>query len=207
VHDIRALTPGDVVATGALLGRAFADNPAYRAILAHLSDGARAAAVARVKHGFARAAVKWQEAHGIWVDGTMAGASLVCAPGQYPHGLLAFVSHARGCTTTGWRGTRNFLRADAYISRRHIKGPHYYLFVLGVEPAYQGRGLGKALLGALSERADAAGVPCYLETDKPSSVELYRRSGYEVLTEEDVPGIPGAHLWTMRRPARARSSG
>lgn len=202
--DIRTLTASDTEAAGALLGRAFADNPAYRAILPHLSDEARAAAVARVKLGFARAAVKWQEAQGIWVDGKLGGASLVCAPGQYPHSLLAFVSHATGCMTTGWRGVTNFLKADAYITRRHIAGPHYYLFVLGIDPAYQRRGLGRALLGALSERADAHGLSCYLETDKPSSVELYRSAGYAVLTEEDVKSIPGMHMWTMRRPPAGR---
>jgi ribosomal protein S18 acetylase RimI-like enzyme len=186
-----------------LLGRAFQDNPAYRAMLAHLSDEARAAAVGRVKRGFTDAAIRWQEAEGVWVDGRMAAASLVCAPGQYPPRLGAFLRHARGCLTTGWRGTLSFARADLYITRKHIRGPHYYLFVLGVDPPYQRRGLGRALLASLSARADAAGVPCYLETDKPSSVELYRSAGYEVLTEADVPRVRGLHLWTMRRPARA----
>lgn len=206
MHDIRPLGLADVDAAGALLGRAFADNPAYRAILRHMPDEARARTVARVKRGFAAAAVRWQEAHGVWVDDRMAGASLVCAPGQYPHGFLAFQRHAWGCMTSGWRGIVNFLRADAYISRSHIRGPHYYLFVLGIDPAYQKRGLGRALLGALSEKADAQAVPCYLETDKPSSVELYRSAGYAVLTEEDVPGVAGMHMWTMRRPAKGEQA-
>jgi len=190
-----------------LLGRAFCDNPAYRAILPHLSDEARAAAVRRVKRGFTDAAVRWQEAHGIWVDGRLAGASLVCAPGQYPHRMRAFLRQARGCGTTGWRGITNFLFTDAYITRRHIRGPHYYLFVLGIDPAYQRMGLGKAMLAALAERADTKGVPCYLETDKATSVALYRSAGYEVLTEEDVPRVLGMHMWTMQREARrARST-
>jgi ribosomal protein S18 acetylase RimI-like enzyme len=202
VPDIRPLANADVEPAGALLGRAFADNPAYRAIFRHLPDERRAKVVGRVKRGFTAAAVSWQEAHGIWEGGTLAGASLVCAPGQYPHGFLAFQRHAAGCLTAGWRGIRNLLLADGYIRRRHIRGPHYYLFVLGIDPSHQKRGLGRALLGALSERADAASLPCYLETDKPSSVELYRSAGYAVLTEEDVPRIPGMHMWTMCRPAK-----
>ncbi len=202
MYDIRPLGGADVEAAGALLGRAFADNPAYRAILRHMPDDVRARTVARVKRGFAAASVRWQEAHGVWDGGHMAGVSLVCAPGQYPHGPLAFQRHAWGCMTAGWRGIVNFMRADAHIRRRHLRGPHYYLFVLGVDPAHQKRGLGRALLGALSERADARSLPCYLETDKPSSVELYRSAGYVVLTEEDVPGVPGLHFWTMRRPAK-----
>jgi ribosomal protein S18 acetylase RimI-like enzyme len=201
--DIRPLTLGDVDAAGALLGRAFSDNPAYRAILAHLGDEARGAAVARVKHGFASAAVRYQEAHGIWHEGALAGASLVCAPGQYPHRLSAFAHHATGCLTTGWRGLRSFLRTDAYISRRHVREPHFYLFVLGVEPHAQGRGLGKALLRALNARADERGLPCYLETDKPTSVQLYESAGYVVVTEGDVPGVAGLHMWTLRRPGKS----
>ena len=202
--DIRPLTLADVDAAGALLGRAFRDNPAYRAILSHLSDDARAVAVARVKRGFTAAAVRFQDARAIWVDGHMAGVSLVCAPGQYPHRPQAFAYQATGCLKTGWRGIKNFLRTDAYIRKRHISEVHYYLFVLGVEPAVQGRGLGKALVRSLSDRADADQLPCYLETDKPTSVELYQSAGYVVLTEEDVPGIAGLHMWTMRRPARSR---
>jgi ribosomal protein S18 acetylase RimI-like enzyme len=200
--DVRSLSPADAAPAGALLGRAFADNPAYKAILAHLPDEARAAAVGRVKRGFADAAIRWQEGQGVWVDGRLAGASLVCAPRQYPHRFAAFLRHARGCLTTGWRGATNFLRADLYITKKHVKGPHYYLFVLGIDPQFQRRGLGRVLLRSLNDQADAAGVPCYLETDKPTSVELYRSVGYVVLTEEDVPGVRGMHLWTMRRPAR-----
>jgi ribosomal protein S18 acetylase RimI-like enzyme len=200
VYEVRRLGPGDVPATGAVLGRAFCDNPAYRALLPHMSDAQRAEAVGRIKRGFATAAVKCQEAQGVWMDGRLAGASLVCAPGQYPHGISAFLSHALGCTRTGWRGIVNLLRADTYITRRHVRGEHYYLFVLGVDPDFQRRGVGRRLLDELNARADAAGLPCYLETDKPTSVELYRSVGYEVCTEEDVPGVPGMHMWTMLRP-------
>ena len=49
MHDIRPIALQDVQAAGAMLGRAFCDNPAYRAILPHLSAPARARVVSRVK--------------------------------------------------------------------------------------------------------------------------------------------------------------
>jgi ribosomal protein S18 acetylase RimI-like enzyme len=203
MFTLRPLAAADVDAAGALLGRAFRDNPVYRAVLAHLSDEARAAAVARVNRAFTVAAVRYETAEALWVAGRMACVALTCAPGQYPHHPFAFVVHAMACATTGWRGIRNFLRTDAYVTKRHPREPHHYLFVLGVEPELQGGGLGSSYLRTLSERADAAAVPCYLETDRPTSVALYRRAGYDVVTEEDVAGVKGLHIWTMRRPARA----
>jgi ribosomal protein S18 acetylase RimI-like enzyme len=200
---IRPLTFAEAPAAGALLGRAFRDNPAYRAIFRHLPDEGRARAVHRMKCAFTDAAVRGQEAHGLWVGDELAAASLVCAPGQYPHSVVAFLRHARGAIPSGPRSLVQLLRANAYLSRMHLREPHYYLFVLGVDPSRQRQGLGRQLLHALNERADARGLPCYLETDKPTSVALYGSVGYDVLTEEDVPGVDGMHLWTMKRPARA----
>jgi ribosomal protein S18 acetylase RimI-like enzyme len=197
---VRPLVRDDVVAAGALLGRAFQDNPVYRAIFAHLDDGARARAVGRMKLAFTGAAVRRQEAEGVWVDGELAGVSLVCAPGQYPHSLGVFLRHARGTLGMGWRSIRQLLRADAYMRSRHFRGPHYYLFVLGVEPTRQRQGLGRELLRSLAARVDGHRVSAYLETDRASSVALYRSVGFEVDTAEDVGALPGLHMWTMTRP-------
>ena len=41
---------------------------------------------------------------------------------------------------------------------------HWYLMILGVVPADQGRGIGGALMQPVLEEADREGVPCYLET-------------------------------------------
>jgi ribosomal protein S18 acetylase RimI-like enzyme len=197
---VRPLVRDDVAAAGALLGRAFQDNPVYRAIFSHLDDAGRARAVGRMKLAFTDAAVRWQEAEGIWVDGELAGVSLVCAPGQYPHRLSVFLRHARGTLGMGWRSIRQLLRMDAYIRSRHFRGPHYYLFVLGIEPARQRQGLGRDLLRSLAARVDGHLVSAYLETDQATSVALYRSVGFEVDTEEDVGTIPGLHMWTMTRP-------
>ena len=140
VSDIRPLGPADVDASGSLLGRAFRDNPVYRGVLGHQSDEARAAGVSRVTRSLARASIRYQEAEGIWLDGRLAGASLVCAPGQYPHRLAAFLEHAAGCLTTGPRGAWNFIRLNAHFTKHHVRGPHYYLFVLGVERPTRARG-------------------------------------------------------------------
>lgn len=202
MSDTRPITRAQVDEVAAVLGRAFVDNPAYRAILASFSDEARLRAVERIKRGFTRAAVDHQVAEAIHRDGRIAGASLVCDPGQYPPTLLAKIRQASGCATLGPRAIRNLLVIDSVMSKRHLKEPHFYLFVLGVDPAFQGRGIGKALLHRLNARADAAGRPCFLETDKETSVRLYESVGYEVVGEERVAKLDGARFWFMKRATR-----
>jgi len=197
----RYLDQADVAEAGGVLGRAFADSPGYCAILAHLG-ARRAKHVVRVKTGFTDAAVHHQVAEGAFLDGRLVGAALIMEPGDWPIPLGAFARQARGFLRAGPRAIANFLRADGYMGKRHPEVAHHYLFVLGVEPAMQGRGIGKALLARLSARADDDGLPCYLETDKEENMRLYRSAGYQVIDEGMVPTRPPFRLWTMIRPAK-----
>ncbi len=82
----------------------------------------------------------------------------------------------------------------------HPHEPHWYLSMLGVDPACQGRGLGSALLKAGLARCDAEGLPAYLESSNPKNVPLYERFGFEVLGRIAPGDFPG--LTPMLRPAR-----
>ena len=81
---------------------------------------------------------------------------------------------------------------------RHAPGPHWYLMVIGVDPAHAGQGVGSALIRPVLARADAEGVACYLETAQPANVAFYRRLGFRVL-DEVVEPVSGLRLWTFRR--------
>jgi GNAT superfamily N-acetyltransferase len=81
--------------------------------------------------------------------------------------------------------------------------PCWYLGVVGVAPAFQGRGLGTALMQPILDRADREGVPATLETAQPRNLPLYRRLGFEVLDEIDAGETGGLTLWTMKRPTAA----
>jgi GNAT superfamily N-acetyltransferase len=184
-----------------VLARAFHDSPGYNAILGHIPEPRREHVLRRVKWGFVQSAIRHQEAHGIWVGDDLVGATLCMAPGQYPTSLIAEAWESAGCVTAGPRAVLNFLRMRAYIARKHVTERHYYLFVIGVEPRFQGKGLGKALLARMHGDADAQGVASYLETDTTANVRLYEGVGYRVLTDENVPTLPALRFWTMRRPA------
>jgi ribosomal protein S18 acetylase RimI-like enzyme len=104
-----------------------------------------------------------------------------------------------GGLSVGLRGAIRYLTYEHHVAPHHPREPHWYLFVLGVEPEWQGRGVGSALLARFYEKASASGRPAYLETDLHSSVRLYERHGFVVVQEFDVAPLGGLHVWTMRR--------
>lgn len=73
--------------------------------------------------------------------------------------------------------------------------PHYYLTLLGTDPAYSGRGIGQRLLSANLERLDAAGAAAYLEASD-QLVPLYERFGFQVRTRFELSGGPSVNgMW------------
>jgi GNAT superfamily N-acetyltransferase len=76
---------------------------------------------------------------------------------------------------------------------------HAYLDTVAVLPEHRRRGIATRLLEAGHAWADAAGLPCALETETAQNVVFYRRRGYQVVAEL---GIPGTELTvsSLRRP-------
>ncbi|WP_214326577.1 GNAT family N-acetyltransferase [Nonomuraea sediminis] len=92
-------------------------------------------------------------------------------------------------------------RALGAVDARHPAEPHWYLAVLGTDPAAQGQGLGRALLESGLARSDATGLPAYLETTKEQNVPFYERFGFHVRDHLTLP-TNGPHAWLMWRPAQ-----
>ena len=56
--------------------------------------------------------------------------------------------------------------------------PHFYLSLLGTDPAQRGHGYGLGLLADNLREIDARGMPAYLESSNPANVPLYARHGF-----------------------------
>ncbi len=101
-------------------------------------------------------------------------------------------------------GDRAGLFRDAVEAAAHHSPaePHWYLAVIGADPAAQGGGHGAALLRSGLAKADAAGLPVCLESSKPSNLPIYEHFGFTVREEFRLPG-GGPTLWAMRREPRS----
>jgi ribosomal protein S18 acetylase RimI-like enzyme len=72
----------------------------------------------------------------------------------------------------------------------HPSNPCWYLPLIGVDPAFQGRGYGSALLRYATERCDRDGSVAYLESSNPRNIPLYQRHGFEIIGSIEVGTSP-----------------
>lgn len=78
---------------------------------------------------------------------------------------------------------------------------YYFLNIMVVLPAAQGKGVGAKMMRAVTERADEEGVRCYLESSRDvPNVAIYGRWGFRMRTkmvcDDDGEAI---ELFTMIR--------
>lgn len=83
---------------------------------------------------------------------------------------------------------------------QHPKVPHWYLPLIGIDPRYQRRGLGSALLESMLAVCDRQGFPAYLEATNLQNVPLYERHGFEVTGVIQAGTSP--KVFAMLREAR-----
>lgn len=81
----------------------------------------------------------------------------------------------------------------------HPREPHWYLPLIGVDPARQGQRLGDQLMAHALLRCDAERVPAYLESSNPRNIPFYHRHGFEVLGRIQVGSSPSI-VPMLRRP-------
>jgi ribosomal protein S18 acetylase RimI-like enzyme len=130
------------------------------------------------------------------------GAALWAPPGKWQLGLLRQILLIPTMVTVGGIGRIGVCAAAlGAMDRMHPTAPHLYLYQLGVDPAFQGRGHGAALVRHGLAFADERHLPAYLETGNDKNLGFYRHLGFEV-TDTITIGIGAPPLWLMWRDAR-----
>jgi len=198
--------PEQYAETAAALGRAFINDPGMWAILPDVNEPAERAR--RIAQIFSVAmAINRRLGHptfGIVEKDKVVAAAVIegpSAPSMSETMLTGLREAPRMVSAVGLGAMRRALQLTGTLLRNRPKEPHIYLNLLGVDPDYQRRHFGIALLDHLrelaAERSSVAGV--YLETATEANVAYYTRAGYEVLGEIFPLRV---RMWRMMQPRR-----
>jgi GNAT superfamily N-acetyltransferase len=132
-----------------------------------------------------------------WASDDSGGAALWLRPGIEPDGD-AIEKHLM--TTVEESKLETLGSTLEQMDKIHPDEPHWYLAIIGVDAAHQGKGTGAKLLQIALAECDEAGTIAYLESSNPANVSLYERHGFEVAGEIRAGDAPPAT--PMIRPAR-----
>ncbi|HEV3322806.1 MAG TPA: GNAT family N-acetyltransferase [Solirubrobacteraceae bacterium] len=193
----RRVSAEDIPALAQMLARAFLDDPV--AMWSCPPDRLRTKVLERFNAARMRQLLVDRE---VWATPELSSAALWAPPKRWrttPRQDLALARimlHPRLIARGPLIG-----RGLLGLERKHPHvPPHWYLAVLGTDPAAQGQGLGSAVLGPVLEQCDADGVGAYLESSKERNIDFYARHGFRVTAELRLPR--GPRMWAMWREPR-----
>lgn len=85
------------------------------------------------------------------------------------------------------------------LHRKLVPYPHWYLQVIGVDPAYHDQGFSSRLVRPVLGRIDRERMPSFLETNTEKNAAIYRRFGFEVVSEDKLPGTEVTSFAMLRK--------
>ena len=194
---IRPATSWDSQAIATTLAKAFHDDP----VKLHLLGG-REVSLEKVKPFFTTFQ-KIQLPHGhVYTTQNFEAAAIWAPPDHWKIPLTTVIKNTPTFLKLyGLRLIPN-LGVLSMMEKAHgeVDFPHYYLEIIGTDPAHQRKGFGAALMQPMVERSDEEGAGMYLESSKESNVAFYGRFGFEVRKVLQLKN--GPEMWTMWRKPR-----
>ncbi len=194
---VRPAIADELPQVGAALAAAFASDPVWGWMASP-----RAVWPERAAAWFETEARVQLEGHGeVLVDDQLRGAAIWAPPGHWRTSPRDSVAIVLPSVRLFRSRTLRSLRTIALMEKRHpVEPQHWYLAILGTDPAHQGHGIGSALINAVTDRCDREGLGAYLESSKEQNVPFYGRHGFVVQEQLTLPG--GPDMWRMWRDPR-----
>ena len=185
----------------AVLARAFFDDPLF--VWMEPDDQRRAGFLPWIMRVGSRYGMLFGEVHA--TPHALQGAAVWLPPGgttvqQERLEQAGFVDPVAVLGETAVARFDSFMEHAEALHARDMGAAHWYLMILGVDPPFQGRGIGGGVIQPVLSRVDSEGLPCYLETAKERNLPFYRKHGFEVVHEGMMPP-DGPRFWTMSRRA------
>lgn len=202
--EVVCLEKAQIEAASKILAHAFNDDPIFR----YFGREQEQARINTIKL-LAKTALRYSQSynHIYTTTNDLKGIAVWIPPGKFPLNdfrLLKLGLYALPFKLRLSR-LRQFLSMFLTMEEHHkhdIPQPHWYLFMLGVSPAYQRQGIGSLLLQPIIKQADKEGLPCYLETSTEGGVRFYQRLGFEVVRTGGIS--EEIKFWTMKRSPKEK---
>ncbi|MEJ0092402.1 MAG: GNAT family N-acetyltransferase [Methylocella sp.] len=191
-QSVRECADADKARVSAMLGAAFQDDPVIAYIFPNPEvRRARLPGFYGVVYGVdgARGA-RFMTANG-------EAATIWRAPGHERHSLVEKIQQAWPWVAASGPAIGRVLVFSGASDEHHPPEPHWYLHAAGCLPSAQRKGFGSAAVRAGLARADADGVPAYLETATEANLPFYASLGFAVTHEWKVKN--GPRCWSMLR--------
>lgn len=193
--EARTAVAGDAASLSRTLARAFHDDPMMCHLLRDVQT--RAAAMPRLFRLLFKLSLPYGTCD---VSDAYEAASFWRPPSQWHVHWWQYITNAPQLFSLFGTGVGRVMATMDQVERHHPKQPHWYLQVIGTDPASQGKGFAGKLMRRRLAMADAQDMPAYLESSKDTNIPIYRSFGFEVTGEIKI--VDGPTLWPMWRPAQ-----
>jgi ribosomal protein S18 acetylase RimI-like enzyme len=195
---VRRIADGEIDAAAATLGRAFADDPLT--LHAWPDPATRALLGQFLRPGVVLA----RELGEVWCTADLSAVACWRRPGAHEPsdeqrraaGVDVLPQPLAGEVSARSEPAYTFLaeRRDAV----GVPAEHWYLTMVGVDPARRREGLGSAVIAPVLAAADERGDPVFLETMNRANPAFYERNGFRGL-ESGVEPSTGLPYWLFLR--------
>lgn len=86
-----------------------------------------------------------------------------------------------------------------YSMHKHLMPTyHWYLSIIGIDPLYQKMGFSHILLNWMLNQIDKDNLSCFLDTNNENNLAFYKRFGFKILKEYEIPDTKIVN-WAMIR--------